>query len=570
MSVTAGQHRPYKAALAVVFMLLFLGCIGLLTWASNQGAAITGPTHITAGPARVYAVLNDEILELDVQGALQARHRLQTLGVGEPVVDLRLADDGTLLVATQKPAVLYMCDWSVKKCRAAESPLFKALEAQIKVLPAAGGTGTFISDTAGGRLHWLSADAVSAHGLTPARQFKWVNDIALDAERRLWVADSGNRRIAILEQDDAAAWEISGELEARTELARPGLDRPTMLALAPGGDAWVVQSDAAGTRADLLVYDAQLGAKARVELAVDAYPTDVVRLADSMLVSDMDAFRIERIDIDSHAVSPFGDQRLRAILRAAAAERARVDAAMELALAGMAVFGALMIAMAIWATPKGRRLTAGRQLPRLQARPGAELRRGALHWLVRDARTEKWLRLAQQLLWVTTVAMAGILVYAWYALNKLLDDEAVQQAPACVAGIGELLVVFGVLALGGPVLAYLGFRSLRNSLGSDGHYLHARLHRGQHLTLDPARLVYTDRFLAYEKDLFPVLTGNRKGLYAEGEVETHIAPLLSRATRLGALAMMRYQFRHREPTTIASVFYIIVVALSLCYLGVWW
>jgi hypothetical protein len=570
MSVTTGQHRPYQTALAVLFMLLFLACIGLLAWASKQGAAITGPTHITAGAARVYAVLNDEILEFDVHGSLYARHRLQALGIDAPVADLRLADDGTLLVATQKPAALYSCESTVESCRAAENPLFKALEAQIKVLPAAGGAGTFVSDTAGGRLYWLSADAVNAQDLTPARQFNWVNDIALDDGQRLWVADSGNRRIVLLRKQAEGAWAMDGELEARSELARPGLDRPTMLALAPGGDAWVVQSDAAGSRADLLVYDARLGARARVEMAADAYPTDVVRLADSMLVTDMDAFRIERIDIDSHAVMPFGDQRLQPILLAAAAERARVDAAMELALAGMLLFGVLMVAMAIWATPKGRRLTAGRKLPRLQARAGSELRRGPLHWLVRDARTAKWLRLAQQLLWVTTLVMAGALVFAWYALHKLLDDEAIQQAPACVAGIGELLVVFGVLALGGPVLAYLGFRSLRNSLGSDGHYLHVRLHQGQHLTLDPARLVYTDRFLAYEKHLFPVLTGNRKGLYAEGEVEAHIAPLLSRATRLGALAMMRYQFRHREPTTMASVSYIALVTLSLCYLGVWW
>jgi hypothetical protein len=332
----------------------------------------------------------------------------------------------------------------------------------------------------------------------------------------------------------------------------------------------VVQSDAAGSRADLLVYDARLGARARVELGANAYPTDVVGLADSMLVTDMDGFGIERIDIESHAVMQFGHQRLQALLLAAAAERARVDAAMELALAGMLLFGVSMIAMAIWATSKGRRLTAGRQLPRLQARPESELRRGPLHWLVRDVRTAKWLRLAQQALWLTTLAMAGAPVLAWYALHKLLDDEAIQQAPACVAGIGELLVVFGVLALGGPVLAYFGFRSLRNSLGSDGHYLHVRLHQRQHLTLDPARLVYTDRYLAYERHLFPVLTGNSKGLYVEGEVETHIAPLLTRASRLGALAMMRYQFRHREPTMIASVFYITLVALSLCYLAVWW
>lgn len=87
--------------------------------------------------------------------------------------------------------------------------------------------------------------------------------------------------------------------------------------------------------------------------------------------------------------------------------------------------------------------------------------------------------------------------------------------------------------------------------------------------LDAARLVYTDRMLAYEKHLFPIQTGNRKPVYAEGEIETHIAPLLSRATRLGIFAMLRYQFRHREAATIVSALYVVTMTAVFWYMGLW-
>ena len=342
-----------------------------------------------------------------------------------------------------------------------------------------------------------------------------------------------------------------------------------MIALSPDGNAWVVQPDALGESADLLIYDAQQGVKARINLLDDAHPTDVAHSGNSMLVTDRDAFRIQRVDIDTHAVTPFGDQGVQVILDAAAGENARADRMMDLALAGMVLFGVLMIAMALWATPKGRLFTQQRGVPKLEARPASGPRSGGLHWLVRDAKTEKFLRMAQRTLLLATVGMAAALVFAGYLLNSVLDKEAARQAASYITGISEMLAVLGVLALGGPVLGYLGFRNMRNRLGSDGHYLHVQLHNGQHLTLDPARLVYTGRVLAYQNHLFLIQTGNRKPLYVEGEIETHIAPLLSRATRLGLFAMMRYQFRHREPVTMTSVFYIVAVIVAFWYTGLW-
>ena len=198
-----------------------------------------------------------------------------------------------------------------------------------------------------------------------------------------------------------------------------------------------------------------------------------------------------------------------------------------------------------------------------------EPRHGSLHWLVRDAKTGKFLRHVQWILLAATAGILGLLVYTWYVFNGLLDGKTAQQAGTCVGSIGEMLAVLGVLALGAPLLGYLGLRQMRNRLGSDGHYLHVQLHEGQRLVLDPAKLVYTGRILACGNHLFPIQTGNRKPLYAEGEIETHILPLLSRATRLGTFAMTQYLFRHKEPMTLAAIAYIVVTVATLWYTGLW-
>lgn len=79
-------------------------------------------------------------------------------------------------------------------------------------------------------------------------------------------------------------------------------------------------------------------------------------------------------------MTPFGDQRVQAIFDVAAGENARADRMMDLALAGMVLFGVLMIAMAVWATPKGRLFTQQRGVPTLEAGPASGPRSGGPHW----------------------------------------------------------------------------------------------------------------------------------------------------------------------------------------------
>ena len=83
--------HPARTIAALLCMRLFLACLGLLAWASNKGATVTGPVHITANPAHVLVALNDEILVLDPNGALQERHLLKALGIDSPPDRLALA-----------------------------------------------------------------------------------------------------------------------------------------------------------------------------------------------------------------------------------------------------------------------------------------------------------------------------------------------------------------------------------------------------------------------------------------------------------------------------------------------
>jgi hypothetical protein len=437
------------------------------------------------------------------------------------------------------------------------------------VQPDANTEGLFLSDTAGGRLHWLSADGQTTRVLSEEKVFRRINDVALDEKQRLWLADSGNRRLVILEAGADGEWVVTDELSTRTDLARPGLDWPMMIAFSPTGDAWVVQQDPNLERSDLLIYEAQHGAKKRIDLPAEMHPTDLARSGNRMLFTDKDGFRLMHIDIHTHTVAPFGDQRVQAMLSAASQAKADANRMRWLAIGAMGLCGVLMFAAAFWASPKGRRFTPRPKVPRLEPGPWTESRSEGLHWLLRDAKTEKFLHIAQWALFTMTACMLALLGYAWYLLNTLLEGEAAQQAAVCVSGIGEMFLLLILSILGIPALANLGFRHMRNRLGSDGQYLHVRLYNSQHLILDPGQLVYTDRVLAYKNHILPIQTGNRKPLYAEDEVETHIAPLLSRATRLGIFAMLRYQIRQREAMTIASAFYVVTLTAVLWYTGLW-
>lgn len=560
------RSRAAAIGLAVLFAAVFLAALGLRLWASFQAAGVTGPDHIAAGHKNVFIHMNGEVYVLSAAGDLLARHALAPVMERDQLIDLRVLGNGNLLLARRRPAGLYTCEPATWKCTEMRQPVTKKLRDQFKVFPDERSGRLFVADFKSGV--WLQPLAGGKpQALSGCGDVRGPNDLALDASGRLWIADSAGRQLAVVEPGRNGEWQAGQRISARTKQAREGRDWPLMLALAPDGNWWVTQPNSRGQDADLVVYHPDKGAVARIDLPDDAHPTDIARLGAAMLVTDMDRFRVYRVDAASHAVSEFGDAGLRDALRQASASKAVYDGLVDYSLIGMIVAGVLMLGGAVRATPKEKRWTIleGASPLAASAAPVPVLRE--IHWLKRNPKTEQMLR------WVMPAAWASIgLIFAIAAVFYFVFGAGTDMSPAKhekLMDIGRSLSVLLLLMVGVLAIAHFGLRTMMQQLGTDGFNLFVKLTNGRQLTLMPERLVYDARKIAYHDRIFPVRTGHRQALYEAGEIETYVAPLLARAKKLTPLGMFRYQLTHREPLLIASLVYAIIVVAVMTATGMW-
>lgn len=571
----SSSSKAAGTALAVLFLLLFVGALGARIWVSGRSADIAGPTHLAVGKDRVYVHVDRQLYVLSASGDSLDRVGMDRLGLGDDApIDLRLLDDGRLLVAGQRPARLRLCEPDRWQCASIGSVAGR-LRAQLKVavdeprnrLVIAGFDSTAL---------WLQplntdVDAGDPKALDARGILNRPNDIAVDRDGRIWVADSGNHRVVALEEGEERVREAVS-LTARHPLARPGRDWPMMLAPASDGNWWVTQPDAFGKRAaDLLVYHPTDGVQARIALPDDADPTDVASLGDAMLVTDTARFEIHRVDVRSHASESFGDERFRDAMRQAAARKARYQGIMVHALTAMVAFGALMIAAAVYATPKGKRFTP----PPADPLAVTDVHPTVLHqthWLKREPKADRLLRWLEPLTYALTL-LALLPLAALMGSSFFLDGgtagHGLAESPEEAAELKRMVIFFLIVVGGLPLVMRIGARNLKARLGTDGQRLWVKSDDGRQISFSPKQLVYSGRQIAARDRLFAVQFGNGRPLYAKGEVETFIAPLLRRARKLSALAMFRHLLANREPGTMALLLYFATSAGAMVATGAW-
>jgi hypothetical protein len=561
------KAHPSRAALAIVFMLLFIAAFAAYAWASTRARAIVGPSHLAAGVDVVYVHAGDELIALSPGGALRWRHPAAGLGLDDMPIDLRVLDDGRLLLAQQWPARLRTCTAEGMDC-AALGDIAAHFEDQYKVFPEPDGR-LLVADFASGRLWRLATERGVPQALTRAGALRCVNDLLPDDTGRIWIADAGNFRIAVLKETVRAGWRVERSLAAANAHSRPGNDWPMMLAWGGDGNLWVVQTSRTGGSADVLVYDPARGAIARIDLPPDAWPADIVRAGDAMIVSDMERFRLYRIDTATRAVGEFGDAEISALLRGRAEARDVHESRMPLALGAMGVFAVLMIGAAVWATPKGQRLTQHARAAPLAAAAAAVPATNGIYWLRRDPKTDRFLTQARLAMYVVPFLLICTFLLAIYLLEpavagtenaeKLVEFENFKRTMLYIAAVVGSL----------PFLLHFPFRNMRATLGTDGRRVYARYADGTQLAWLPQQLVYGARQIVHEDRELSIMTGKLQPLYADGEIETYIAPLLQRATKLGAFDLTLYKLRHREPALIASWVLIAAMIAAVVVTGAW-
>lgn len=568
------NYRTAGIILSVLFMLLFLGALGLRIWASGKSAETIGPDHIAVAQERVYVHVNGELFVLSATGKIEARKEIEPLIHDTSLIDMRVLRDGRLLLARQQPAGIDVCDTRHWRCEPLGRAVTAKINGQFKVLVDEPSETLYVTDSGSFRVWTKALSDGEPQLLTEEKIFFRPNDIAMDADGRLWIADSGHRRIVALERDNDGAWKEARSHGAANKLASDQRDWPMMLAMAPDGNWWVTQPTPTGGNGDLLVYHPEQGVRARVELPEGAYPTDLANLGPDMLVTDMDRFKIYRIDATTHALSDFGDDAFQALMIEGSERKARYLTIVDYSLIGMIAFGALMIAAAFWASPREKRWTPAPAGVTLGASntPAPSLKE--LYWLRRHPKAERQLRWMKLAMYLSPVFFAVTIGLAYFVL--LGSPEASDMTPERLEKTRQLaeeferLFVMSVFFIGGTtILTLTAMRNLMHRLGTDGHRLFVKLASGKQIVLAPEQLVYTAKAIACKDYVFAVQTGHGLSLYEDDEINTYIAPLLARARKLGAWKMFRYQLEHREPTLMTSIILMIMLTAMMFATGLW-
>ena len=95
-------------------------------------------------------------------------------------------------------------------------------------------------------------------------------------------------------------------------------------------------------------------------------------------------------------------------------------------------------------------------------------------------------------------------------------------------------------------MVHFAAAAFRRRLGTDGQQLLLEFETGRRISIDPARIAWNDRAVLYENHTFPLQTGMKGPLYADGELQTWLAPLLKDAERLGEWQTIKHQWKHRD------------------------
>lgn len=564
------SSKPAKIGLAVILMLLFIAALGYRLSVTSKASGIVGPSQMAVGPDAIYISYNHQIIELSRSGAIRGRHPLSALGMTFPPIDMLMLGDGRLLLADQSPARLLACDPITWSCQTLAEAVAGKFNAQYKLIVDPADDSLMASDFDSGRLWRLSLENSRISTLTDTGLLSGTNDLAMDRNGDLWVADSKNYRIALLHGDDHDQWRISRSFDADNDYARRGHDWPMMLALDKAGDLWVTQPNptALGS-ADLVIYDPDKGANSRVALPEDAHPTDLAVTDDGVLATDLERFDLYRIDPRTHAVSRLADPAFYAVLEEDSQRKRALASQARLAMIAMVIFGASMILAAVWATPKARRWSRPDIAAPLVASNAEIPRTNGIYWLKRNPKVERWLAWAAPMLWLGVlfpILVLGGLIFS-------VSADAGGSAPKMdLHKVEELkhMFVFMIVTLGGiPTLLRAGLRSIQVYLGTDGHRLYVKSPAHGQSSFSPERLVYNDSQILFRDRVFSIKTGKGRALYVAGEIDTYLAPLLRNARKLGPQAMLAYKFKHREPMLMGGLAYTLLVLITGWLTGAW-
>jgi hypothetical protein len=387
--------------------------------------------------------------------------------------------------------------------------------------------------------------------------------MTVDAAGNVWVADTDHRRILELLPQGDGMFDTGREHSTMNGLTVGDRHYPSMIEFGADGRFWVVQStDFSDASSDLVLYDPDEGAKAVADLPADAYATDIAMLGDDVLVTDMERFSIYRVEISTMSVSVFGDESLADRLHAYREQRAMYGQLAMASLAAVILVAVFLILVVIRVTPRERRWSQPPAAIDIEAVADSVPEIRGVHWLEKHPRTRwmgAWFERAYYLLF-GLLCLVSILIYAW-SCKQPWDSEQGSLSEADMLGL-LLLAICLVTASFIPMI-HAAAGVFRRRLGTDGRQVHIELEDGRRLSVRPDQLARNKRAVFYREYIFPFQTGLRGPIYAEGEVQKWLAPLLRDSIALNEWQTLKHQFRHRDRMLLATAGAIVFMGFVL-------
>jgi len=539
------EHHSLAKGLALLFLAVMLAALAARFWATEKAAGLTGPTHIAAGEALVYLFAAGDMFSLTVGGELLNVFPSDRTGLSDDPIDLRILSNGQLLIAEQRPATIKVCNPENWTCRPHEATPGTFARRQFKVLPDTPGTDLLVTDAPGDMLWRIGKNKDEPQKLLPEHSLAGPNDLAWGDEGKLWVADTDHRRILELVPSPDGAFLAGREHSAVNDLTVKERYYPMMLARRADGRLWVIQAaDFSKAEADLVIYDQEQGAQTLVALPRGAYPTDIVAIEGAALVTDLEQFIVYRVDGDTAGVSEFGDETFRGHLVRIQDRQNYFRLLGGISLFALILSAGLMVAAALKATPKHKRWTEPPPLLDPDNAADQVPATTGVYWLKRDPKMErslKWVEHLGLILFITLV-VGALALYLW--IRNFAGPDPGPDISNETNDLWMIVLLSGVmLAFLVPVLR-LATRNLKRRLGTDGKRLYIRLAEGRELSVEPSSLFYTGQAVLYRHYTLPLFGGKQRAIYAKGEVETWLAPLLRQSTRLTAVEGFKYQWKN--------------------------
>lgn len=409
-----------------------------------------------------------------------------------------------------------------------------------------------LSDARGNALWKLDESISVLMEALPARTLAGPNGLAYDRSGNPWVADTDKRRIVELLPNGDGNYVTGREHNAVNGLTIGQSFYPMLLEWGADGRWWVTQAaDFSEALSDLVIYDPDDGAVDVVDLPEGAYPTDIAALGDAVLGSDLDRFVLYRVNSHTLELSEFGDRAFRHRMSGYRAQRMMYGRLGTFALAATIVSAILLILVVIKVTPRERRWSQVPVALDPESAPESVPETRGVHWLELNPKMRwltSWLERVFYILFGLLFLVSSLL-YAW-SCQQPWDTPGEGLSAADQFGLVLLLTCL-VVASFIPMM-HLSARVLKRRIGTDGSRVHFELENGRKMNVSPEALARNNRALLYRQYTFPIRTGRKYSLYAEGEVETWLAPLLRQSRKIGEWQTLRHQWKHRDALILAT------------------